>query len=99
MTMIHLETYEAFKAAGVPEAEAKAAAAASSGEFNLVRGELSKEVKSLRDEMRDMYNRIDGRFVKQGERLGQMEKQLTGMSVMLGIIMLAVVIPLLKNAF
>jgi BMFP domain-containing protein YqiC len=108
MTNIIMEVYDAFKAGGTPDAEARAAAAVISERINGVKGHVEnvaanakssakEDLKDLATVMREGFERMDRHQAETRKEFSSLGTKVEVLVWITGIITLVVVVPTLKH--
>lgn len=103
MTMVISEVYSAFRTAGVPEQDARKAAEALSSE-NLatkndtteVKQEITELKQKLTNNITEVDQRLTGNITEVRNDIAQLQREMAVVKWMLGIVIAAQVLPLLK---
>jgi hypothetical protein len=90
MTQVIIEIYDAFKAANVPEKEAKDAATVLSRHLVEIKEQSSDKVEKFKSDIKGDFKEIDKRLIN-------LEKETSNIKILLYVIMAAVVYPIVKN--
>lgn len=92
MTTMISEVYRAFRTAGVPEQDARKAAEALSSE-NLA---TKNDITEVKQEITEVDQRLTGSITEVRNDIAQLQRETAVVKWMLGIVIAAQVLPLLK---
>lgn len=92
MTTMISEVYSAFRTAGVPEQDARKAAEALSSE-NLA---TKNDITEVKQEITEVDQRLTGSITEVRNDIAQLQRETAVVKWMLGIVIAAQVLPLLK---
>ena len=92
MTTMISEVYSAFRTAGVPEQDARKAAEALSSE-NLA---TKNDITGVKQEITAVDRRLTGNIAEVRNDIAQLQREMAVVKWMLGIVIAAQVLPLLK---
>ena len=92
MTRMISEVYSAFRTAGVPEQDARKAAEALSSE-NLA---TKNDIIEVKQEITEVDQRLTGNITEVRNDIAQLQREMAVVKWMLGIVIAAQVLPLLK---
>ena len=92
MTTMISEVYSAFRTAGVPEQDARKAAEALSSE-NLA---TKNDITEIKQEITEVDQRLTGNIAEVRNDIAQLQREMAVVKWMLGIVIAAQVLPLLK---
>ena len=92
MTTMISEVYSAFRTAGVPEQDARKAAEALSSE-NLA---TKNDITEVKQEITEVDQRLTGNITEVRNDIAQLQQEMAVVKWMVGIVIAAQVLPLLK---
>lgn len=99
MTTMISEVYSAFRTAGVPEQDARKAAEALSSENLATKNditEVKQEITEVKQDITEVDQRLTGNITEVRNDIAQLQREMAVVKWMLGIVIAAQVLPLLK---